>query len=749
VRNDIKKFSEVVASAKQEASAKKPERQDMPLKPAIFFGRNGLVEKVSTMLTSDTASHICLLGPGGMGKTSLSLAIVNSDLVQAKFQEDHRVWVPCLEATSATLFLQVLYTSLRVKRQTDSVMSDILGELNSSKDRYLLLLDNFETPWNTTDGQKRVEEILLKLNQLSHVSILITMRGSHSPTIDVEWHSEIIPATDKDACRHICERINPHWNSDSDIDDLVDAVGRMPFAVTLMASRGRESGCSAKELLEEWTQLGTDMLSPDGSLESGMNKSISLSVDSNLVKSDPDALYLLATLSMLPAGTTRDNLVYWAPELKFMSGAITTLSRAALLQTGTQDGIHTSQTLFVLPVIQSFMVHRNRIPERIQQAMRSAFCKYVLDHACRYRDPMFKSNAEALAREDVNIQSILVGTTDLMGSDDQLVRALLAYSWYRRDTKPIVAVAEHTLNVAKANGNKRYIAEALLCLGSSYVEVNNPGKAKGPLEESSQLLAGDHSSQQLDFECALIRAFVSSYLRGDREEREALFNDILVRTKGSDVYWHARALDQLGWLYWGFGKYDQALRAFVPAAEMLLLLKCSRDAAMALFGKAYTLDRLHIPDEKVLEAVQEAWEVIKHLDFSLIYSDILTLSGWVLLRMGRLVDASYAFEKSLSAQQYVGAALGVADAWFDFGYLYLHTGAYSDSYSAFEVAAQQYADLEDKTLDRQKCESRCRENMERINLKQENPDQPIGFHRPLGDRDWPHLFYPPEVASHP
>ena len=126
VRNDIKNFSEVVASIKQVASAKRLERQDMPSKPAIFFGRDALLKKVSTMLTSETVSHICLLSPGGMGKTSLSLAIVSSDLVQAKFQEGHRVWVPCLEATSADLFLQVLYTSLRIKRQSDSVMTDIL-----------------------------------------------------------------------------------------------------------------------------------------------------------------------------------------------------------------------------------------------------------------------------------------------------------------------------------------------------------------------------------------------------------------------------------------------------------------------------------------------------------------------------------------------------------------------------------------------------------------------------------------------
>jgi len=746
---DIKGFCEMMTSPKQEASSKKLERQDMPTKPAIFFGRDGLVKKLSNLLSSlEAAVHMCLLGPGGMGKTSLALVIVDSPLVRAKFREECRVWVPCLEATSASLFLQVLHTSLRVKRQTDNVMSDILYELKSSKEPYLLLLDNFETPWNTSNGQQQVKESLFKLNQLSHVSILITMRGSHSPTIDVEWHSEIIPATDKEASLRICQRINPHWEADPDINDLLEAVGYMPFAVTLMAYRGRESESSAKQLLEEWTQLGPDMWPSEGSLESGMNKSISLSVDSKLVRSDPDAVDLLATLSLLPAGTTRERLVYWVPDLKNISGAIATLYRAALLQTATQDD-RAPKTLFVLPVIQSFMLHRNRIPERIHQIVRSAFSKYVLNHACRYRDPTFKENAEALRKEDINIQSILVGTIDHTGSDDQLVRALLAFSWYRRDTKPITAVVEHTLNVAKANGNKQYIAEALVCLGSSYSQVDNFVEAEGVLEESSLLLAGDCFNQQLDFECALARAYVGWHLHRCWKERESIIRDVLVRTKDKDAYWHACGLGTLGWLYWYNSEFEQALKAFVVGADVLLHLKCNRDAALALYSKARTLNSLRVADELVLEAAQEAWEVVKILDPSPIYGDILGLSGQVLLRMGRLIDASHSFEKSLRAHQYFGAVMGVADALADIGYMYLHTDAYPDAYSAYEAAAEKYASLGDKSPDGQKHGGRCRENMQRIKLRQGNPEVLIefGFHRPRCDRDRKLLFYPSGLTS--
>ena len=699
----------------------------------LFYGRDELVDKTSKLLSSsEMALHMCLLGPGGMGKTSVALAIIESSLVQAKFQEERRIWVPCREATSASLFLQVLYTSLGITGQTD-LMSAILNELTTSTDPYLLLLDNFETPWNS-DGQKQVEGALRKLNKLSHVSILITMRASYPPTRDVKWHSETIAETDKTACKQICQDINPRWDLDPDVDALLYAVGYMPFAITLMASRGFESQFPAKKLLDEWEKEGPNMLANDRSVDSeiSMNKSISLSVDSELVANDPNALDVLATLSMLPAGTTTERLAYWAPDLKSMSSAIATLSKAALLRTTSRDG---NQTLIVLPVIQSFMLHHNRIPERIQQAVRSAFCKYVLDHACRYRDSTFKVNTEALAMEDVNIQSILVGITDL-SSDDQLIKALLAFSWYRRDTKPLIPVAERTLNVANADGNKRDIAEAMLCLGSSYVEVNL-SKAKALLEESSRLLV-DHSNQQLSFECALTRATVGSYLQSSREENEAIINGVLVDTKDSDQYWHACALDALGWLHWGDNEFDQALEAFDTAANMLLVLKFNLDAASALLGKARTLDSLYVPDERVMEVAQEALEAVKHLKPSPVCGNILSFSGQILLRMGRLLDASHSLEKCLSTRQYIGEVLGVAEAFDLFGLLYLHQGTYADAYAAYEAAAEMYTGMDENVTRVQ----RCRSNMERIKTKQSNPDEDIGFHRPESVRDWHILFFP-------
>jgi hypothetical protein len=54
----------------------------------------------------------------------------------------------CIEATSATLFLEILYIQLQVPGDNQVTLEKIISELDASKTPRLILLDNFETPWN-------------------------------------------------------------------------------------------------------------------------------------------------------------------------------------------------------------------------------------------------------------------------------------------------------------------------------------------------------------------------------------------------------------------------------------------------------------------------------------------------------------------------------------------------------------------------------------------------------------------------
>ena len=174
--------------------------QQMPLKPGVFHGRDVIIEEITQLLMKEETSRICILGPGGMGKTSVSLAVVEQPLVKARFLPANRIWVPCIEATSATLLLEILYTQLQISGNKQVTIEKVISVLNNSTQPRLILLDNFETPYNSLGGTQQVEDVLRQLAALSHVAILVTMRGRYPPCDEaIKWQSKEIQPADEAA----------------------------------------------------------------------------------------------------------------------------------------------------------------------------------------------------------------------------------------------------------------------------------------------------------------------------------------------------------------------------------------------------------------------------------------------------------------------------------------------------------------------------------------------------------------------
>ena len=82
-----------------------------PIMQMIFHDRDNFVNQISRILWDSESSQICILGPAGVGKTSLALAVVESLVIQTKYAS-RCFWVPCAEATSPILFLQLFCTHL-------------------------------------------------------------------------------------------------------------------------------------------------------------------------------------------------------------------------------------------------------------------------------------------------------------------------------------------------------------------------------------------------------------------------------------------------------------------------------------------------------------------------------------------------------------------------------------------------------------------------------------------------------------
>jgi tetratricopeptide (TPR) repeat protein len=716
-------------------------RQQMPLKPVVFHGRDDFVKDIVRLLLQEETSCVCILGPGGMGKTSVSLAVVESSLLHERFTPGNCVWVPCIEATSATLLLEILYIQLQMPGDKQVSLEKIISKLNASKEPRLVLLDNFETPWNTPDEiQNQVSNVLRKLAMLSHVAILVTMRGTNPPCGAIEWQSRTIQPTDETACRRIFYDINPSSKDDPDVDRLLAALGHMPFAVTLMASLGKREKSTSKELLDTWYTSGIDMLSVTNSPEKSLNRSISLSVDSEFVKQDPDALLLLAILSLLPAGTTEQNLRWWAPTIKMISSAINTLSDAALLVKGSRQDSN-SAVLSVIPVVQSFMQQHDRISEEIRNQMYASCCKYVLAHACRFDDPTFPVKSKALAAEDTNIQSILFvsSASQHIVPSDRTIEALVAFSWHRCDSKPSLEIANHVVKAANAFGVERDIASAVWCVGRTYDQLGDFHSAYDHLQEAYQLFntlpPGDVESQRFCGQCGndLVDA-ARGKLRSD--EIVSLAQDVETKcaTLSNDIV-HGRSLVLLGTALNSGRRRQEALshldraRTMLKAAGNYPNLAC---ACQAISWVHYAERRL----QEALDAIEEAWKHAQLTDSPYIQAVISLDFGMMLYNANKDTQAWKHIDIALMKASYGGARVAIARSLEYMGYGYLRRGDYQNAYVAYEAAAEKYIGA---NIDRDA--KTCKENMTRIKQKQGNPDAVVGFYRQSYDID-ESLFYP-------
>ena len=725
--------------------------QEMPLKPAVFHGRDVIIDEISQLLTKEETSRVCILGAGGMGKTSVSLGVVEQPLIKARFLPENIVWVPCIEATSGTLLLEILSTQLQVPGNSGQVtIEKIISLLDTSTQPRLILLDNFETPYNILDRtQKRVEDTLRRLAKLRHIAILVTMRGRYPPCEEaIKWQSKEIQPTDEAASLLIYQSIYPDSEKDPDVGRLLGVLGHMPFAVALMARLAKEGQSTAKELILAWSENGPDIL-PDHH-EENMNRIIGLSVNSNLMKWNPQALLLLNVLSCLPAGTSKATLRWWIPALhsSMVPSATATLFKTGLLvENRRQDS--DSPVLFVLPVVQSFMQLHGRIGEEIRQNIRLSCSQYVLDHDVFFQyDPAF-SKVKALAAEDVNIQAILCSsespTTQDSNKSDKAIEALISFTWYRCiNAKPNLEIAKHTVSMAKAFGDKKYIASSVGCLGATYAYLAEAYAAYDHLQEAYQLynalLPGDRELQRLCCQCGIGMIEMARWTFNDVHKVVSLARDVekqVATVPDDDI--HARNLMVLGSVLYNSGDLQEALRILERAK-----LKAIASGTLG-YEVYYWIAQVHYHEKRLpeaLDAAEEAWKFAEPRNTLLNQAGVSFLLGKILFSVNRDMEAWKYMEISLKKYSELGNRRDSARALEYMGYGYLRRGDYLEAYGAYEAAAESVDVNEEEYF----C-NKCKDNMAKIKDMQENPDLNVGFKRPYNDINWPSLFYPGAAAS--
>jgi Cdc6-like AAA superfamily ATPase len=158
----------------------------IPHPPKVVKGRENVVSCIAENLTSGDPdrTRVCILAPGGMGKTSTSLAVMRHPLVSAAFSSHRQVWIPCIGLNSPSSFLTRLANALHIKVKVDALPL-IKSVLEQPDEPYILLIDNFETTWYSTEGPE-VSDILTELDSISELAIPNAIRLPPDGPLDLD-----------------------------------------------------------------------------------------------------------------------------------------------------------------------------------------------------------------------------------------------------------------------------------------------------------------------------------------------------------------------------------------------------------------------------------------------------------------------------------------------------------------------------------------------------------------------------------
>ncbi|KAJ7257690.1 hypothetical protein C8J57DRAFT_1647393 [Mycena rebaudengoi] len=294
----------------------------LPPAPHIFHGRESELREVVDLLKADSP-RIAILGPGGMGKTSLAQAALHHVDVTAKYSE--RYFVPCHSSITPTDLVSAISFHIGFE---SAQSSQVILQYFSSTQPTLLVLDNFETTWEPISTRSNVEELLSLLAGVPHLALMITMRGAERPG-KIGWirpfPRPLIPLSDAAAYKILVD-IAEEYHEPEKVQQLLDLTDNLPLAVTLMATVVGYEGCD--RTLSRWEEENTHLLSDGYDQRSSLDISIMLSYSG--LRMTHGAQQLLRLLSILPDGLSDADFIQSGLPIENVLACKSTLIQVAL-----------------------------------------------------------------------------------------------------------------------------------------------------------------------------------------------------------------------------------------------------------------------------------------------------------------------------------------------------------------------------------------------------------------------------------
>ncbi|KAJ6599714.1 hypothetical protein DFH09DRAFT_1070442 [Mycena vulgaris] len=370
----------------------------LPSEPKIFHGREAEVADILKLFMQETP-RIAILGGGGMGKTSLSRAVLHHPTIAGKYGQ-HRFFVAGDTASTKDELVTLIGAHLGLKPKKD--LAKVIFHHFATNPTCLMILDNLETLWESTEIRRDIEELLSLLTDVKHLGLIITMRGTERPA-SVRWTRPFLPVLKpltQDAVRQTFIDIADDCHNSDDIDKVLLLTGNMPLVIDLMAHLVESEGCP--NVLARWEEEKTSVISDGYDKRSNLDLSILMSLSSPRITSVPHCQDLLSLLSMLPDGLSDIELVRSKLPIKDI------LSCKAALLSSSLAHCDDQRRLRVLVPIQEYMARSYPPTDHLVQSLLNYFHQ-LLEFSQKYSGTVSASEMTLQITSNFsNIQGLLL-----------------------------------------------------------------------------------------------------------------------------------------------------------------------------------------------------------------------------------------------------------------------------------------------------------------------------------------------------
>ncbi|KAF9787226.1 armadillo-type protein [Thelephora terrestris] len=664
------------ANAQRSVQASIPVGESPPPPPWACFGRDKLIENIAGL--ADNLESFALIGAGGIGKTSIALAVLHHDRIKGRFGENRR-FIRCDQFPPSRIHLLARLSKVIGAGVDNPEDLAPLRPFLASRDM-ILFLDNAELILDPQGPEAReMYAVVEELSRFSNICLGITSRVSTVPPCCKR------PIIHTLSTKSACEIFYGIHDTGERSDIVSDLVGRLDFhalSITLLATAASHNVWSYERLAKEWDTQRARVLRTD------YNESLAAAIELSLAsptfrKLGADARELLGVVAFYPQGIDENNLDWLFPTIPDRN---TIFDKFCLLSLTSRR----NEVITMLAPIRDYLGPREPSSSPLLCATKDHYFSRLSTYIYP-DDPGFRKG-EWIRSEDVNVEHLL-NVFISTGSDDvwtACANFLKHLYWYKSRPVSLAPAIEglpddhrlkpeclyhlsrsfqsignrvenkrlliHVLELWRKEGDDANLARTLKQLSDANRRLNLLEEGIQQSKEASEIFKRlGNTGQQA--ECLINLAHL--LLDGDEYDaaEEAVTTAIESLPEKGEEFLVCKAHRTLGDIFYSKGEKGNAIRQF----EIALKIASTFNFHNELFWIHHSLASLFLDQDEFNNAQVHIEQAKSHAtEDKYLLGRVMEIQARIWFRQHRLEDATSEVLRAIEIFQTLGAADDIA-----------------------------------------------------------------------------------------